>query len=462
MPTTLKTAVLDYLRSGNASPGTRQEYHTTLRKWKQRGRGVPLEKLGHREIREFLDWVYEHAVEEQGTNPGRTANKAREQLRAVAWAWDQELIETPPRFPKRRHPRDVTGRHYLSKAEINALYFASHKLKRPRGWDSPHTVGRYGPLPASLPREEVRHELSPEQRRCPGCGEVRQEIGSETSEQLEFVPASYKVLVHVRVKYACRHCQENVTIAAKPVRPIDKGLPGPGLIAHTVLAKYGDHMPLYRQDDDSTRHGWCSAVARFATGLPLPPIWLSRFTSGCASWCCSHGWCTPTILRRSCSIRRCARPERLVLGLHRRHRTSLHGVRLHHKPRARRPGEVPGRLSRLPASRRLRRLQRHLSGSSGKIVEVACWTHCRRYWWEARTSDSRRAHQALAYIARLYKNERALAGASDEQRCAARQQHALPILNRFGQWLQREQQEVLPKSPIAAAITYTRNQWQAL
>ena len=66
---------------------------------------------------------------------------------------------------------------------------------------------------------------------------------------MEFVPASFKVIEHVRLKYACRRCQEHVAIAAKPPQPIEKGLPGPGLLAHTVLSKYGDHAPLYRQED---------------------------------------------------------------------------------------------------------------------------------------------------------------------------------------------------------------------
>jgi len=83
MSTTFRTAVTNYLRSANPARGTRAEYSTTVRKWKQWGSGVPIEKLGRTEIREFLDWVYELAVTEQGTNPGRTANKAREHLRAI-------------------------------------------------------------------------------------------------------------------------------------------------------------------------------------------------------------------------------------------------------------------------------------------------------------------------------------------------------------------------------------------
>src|SRR5262245_54624882 len=135
MPTSLRRAVTNYLRTGQFAHGTRAEYRTTLKKWTEWGGGVAIEKLGRKEIREFLDWVYERAVEQEGTNPGRTANKAREQLRAIiSWAWEQELIEMPPRFPKPREQRDVAGRHYLPKAEINALYFATHKMKRPRGW----------------------------------------------------------------------------------------------------------------------------------------------------------------------------------------------------------------------------------------------------------------------------------------------------------------------------------------
>ena len=144
MPTTLTTAVSNYLRSGKPARGTQAEYQTTLRKWKQWGGGMPIEKLGRKEIRDFLDWVYDLAVAEHGTNPGRTANKAREHLRAViSWAWDQELIEALPRFPKPKPQRDVAGRHYLTKAEINALYFGTHKMERPRGWDSSFAVGRY-------------------------------------------------------------------------------------------------------------------------------------------------------------------------------------------------------------------------------------------------------------------------------------------------------------------------------
>ena len=132
MATTLKAAVERYLDAKTVARGTRNEYFSTVRKWEQWGGGSPIEELQHKNIREFLDWVHERAVAQEGTNPGRTANKARQHLRAViSWAWKQELIDTLPRFPKPRDQRDVAGRHYLTKAEINALYFATHKLGRP-------------------------------------------------------------------------------------------------------------------------------------------------------------------------------------------------------------------------------------------------------------------------------------------------------------------------------------------
>ncbi|MHB8898169.1 MAG: hypothetical protein ACYC6Y_05440 [Thermoguttaceae bacterium] len=144
MSTTLETAVTKYLSGPCPARGTRKEYRTTLAKWAQWGGGVAIENLGRKEIREFLDWVYEHAVADEGTNPGRTANKAREHLRAViSWAWEQDVIEVPPRFPKPKPQRDVAGRHYLTKAEISALYFATHKMKRPRGWKNAMPIGRY-------------------------------------------------------------------------------------------------------------------------------------------------------------------------------------------------------------------------------------------------------------------------------------------------------------------------------
>lgn len=144
MPTTLESVVAKYLRSGNPAQRTREEYSTTLRKWARWGGAVPLEQLGRKEIRDFLDWVHADSAVRRVRNPGRTSNKVRSHLRAVmSWAWEQDIVEALLRFPKLKPQCDVAGRHYLTKPEISALYFAAYYMKRPPGWNHQSPIGRY-------------------------------------------------------------------------------------------------------------------------------------------------------------------------------------------------------------------------------------------------------------------------------------------------------------------------------
>jgi integrase len=144
MPTTVRKAVEMYLQARDPAHGTRRAYRTTVKKWLAFDGQVPLEKLDRPTLRKFLSWVHEQASASGGSNPGRTSNKARTHLRAVvSWAWENDLVDTPPRFPQPFPARDVAGRHYLTKAEINALYFATHQMPRPQGWRQSIPVGRY-------------------------------------------------------------------------------------------------------------------------------------------------------------------------------------------------------------------------------------------------------------------------------------------------------------------------------
>ncbi len=318
-------------------------------------------------------------------------------------------------------------------------------------------------LPAHLPREQRRYELAEGERQCPGCGESRQEIGQETSEQLEYVPAAFKVIEHVRVKYACRRCEEHVSLAAKPSQPVEKGLPGPGLLAQVVLSKYGDHTPLYRQEDIFSRHG----------------ILIRRSTL--CDWIASAADLAEPLYARMCELVRQSKVIHtddttvpLVDPLAGRTRPARFWAYV---------GDAAGPYSvyDFTDSRKRDGPAQWLEGFSGylqadayggydglyqdprrKIVEVACWAHTRRYWWEAKTTDAARAHQALAFIARLYQIEDAAKELSPADRCALRQAQAVPILAEFGTWLENIAREVLPKSPIGEALRYTQNQWEAL
>ena len=145
VPVDFETAVVMYLRAKEKlAPATRKDYGSTLKKWSEWGKGVDLVHLERSNIRDFLEWVYEKAIRDEGTNPGRTSNKARENLRAImSWCWEHDLLETLPRFPKPKEQRDVAGRHYLTKPELNALYYATYKLQCPRGWNHPVSIGHY-------------------------------------------------------------------------------------------------------------------------------------------------------------------------------------------------------------------------------------------------------------------------------------------------------------------------------
>jgi hypothetical protein len=144
MSISLETVVVKYLDARKLSGGTRKEYKSTIAKWLVWEGHVDIDKIERTHIREFLDWVHEKAIEGGGSNPGRTANKARENLRAIlSWAWEQDFIERLPRFPKPKPQRDVAGRHYLTKPDLNAIYFATYGLEQPRGWKQPFTVGHY-------------------------------------------------------------------------------------------------------------------------------------------------------------------------------------------------------------------------------------------------------------------------------------------------------------------------------
>ena len=106
-----------------------------------------------------------------------------------------------------------------------------------------------------LPRKRVEHEAPEKERICGQCGCPKERIGQEVSEQLEYIPASFYVLEHVCPKYACRLCEGELVRASKPMQPIEKGLPGPGLLAHVITSKYSDHLPLYRLEGIFWRHG---------------------------------------------------------------------------------------------------------------------------------------------------------------------------------------------------------------
>jgi transposase len=319
-------------------------------------------------------------------------------------------------------------------------------------------------LPEHLERIEIEHDL--DDKHCPACGNERCRIGAEISEQLEYFPASFKVLKHIRHKYACAKCDAdgynpNIAVAEKPQQPIDKGLPGPSLLAYITVSKLGDHLPLYRLENifarqkvhiaRSTMCAWMRCAGDLVA--PLVDLMIERVRQSRVI----HTDDT-TVPVQSPGQRQC-RKGRIwcYLGDDANPYTVYD-----YTPSRSRDGPAKW-LTNFTGY-----LQADAYGGydgifhSQNVTEVACWAHARRKFYDAQDSDEQRAAQMLALIGELYAVEREAKEADDEARLALRQERSLPVLARIKTWLDAEQEAVLPRSPMATAITYAQNQWAAL
>jgi len=317
------------------------------------------------------------------------------------------------------------------------------------------------PLPGFLPRQRVEHDLPEEQCTCRACGARLVKIGEETSEQLEYQPASFFVIEHVRGKYACKACEEQVVTSAMPAQPIDKGRPGPGLLAQVITAKYADHLPLNRQVDIFARHGvdlsrqtLCDWVADAA--VLLEPIYRNLTVSVLGG--------------------KVVQTDDTTVPVQDRARTTTRDGRLWVYVGDKNPVDIvydyTATRSRAGPSAVLADFRGYLQAdayagydalyATGRIVEVGCWAHARRYFWDAKAADAPRALLALGVIRQLYRVEAEGKDREAGVRRALRQEQAKPILDRFKTWLDEQADVVLPKSPIGEAVHYARAQWTAL
>jgi transposase len=331
------------------------------------------------------------------------------------------------------------------------------------------------PLPADLPRRRIEHTLPEAERVCPDCGEVCRKFGEEIREQLDYQPASLFVQQHVRFKYACPKCHDHVTAAPAPAAVIDKGLPGPGLLAQIVASKYADHLPLHRLERILGRHG----------------IALARSTL--------CGWMA--------HVAALVRPVVDLMADRARQSKTIHtdATKMPYLDPALAPGRtLSGQMwvyvgdrdqpfdvfdfcrdhsaAGIDAFLRDKRYRGYLNADAhnvydhlfvgGGMTELGCWVHCRRHFYEAKDSDPARAHLVVARIRQLYQAEdeakkiiagQKLAGAqADAVLLRLRREQARPVVTALGQWLREEQPQVLPKSPMGQAIAYALRHWQAL
>lgn len=326
-------------------------------------------------------------------------------------------------------------------------------------------------LPDHLPRKRVEHEITGKDLVCPDCNGEKKRIGEEVSEQLEFVPASLFVIEHVVGKYACPCCGNGVTTATKPMQPIEKGLAGPGLLAHVAVSKYADHLPLNRQEGILARYGveiarstMCGWMAQVAELLrPLHDLARSRTLLSRVI----HTDDTPVdVLDRALQKTRTGRIWVYVGdGEHPYDVFDYTATRKRDGPIAflgvtDNPTPAPGEFTGY--------LQADAYGgydgiyAGRRIIEVAYRAHARRRFVDAESSEPVNAKEALGMIRRLYEIERDAKELTESERKALRQDRARPILDELHAWLGVKKTDVLPRGPLGEAVAYALSNWIAL
>jgi transposase len=313
-----------------------------------------------------------------------------------------------------------------------------------------------------LPHFRHEHDLSEADKQCSGCGRAKDRIGQDESRILEYVPAKLEVHVYVRPKYACRYCKDGVMSPPPPMRPIARGIAGPGLIAQIIVGKFGDHLPLYRQEDFFTRHGlhiprstlcdWVQAAAEL-----LRPLYQRQKELVLQS---PILWTDDTPVTVLTSGKQGSRQGRFWTYIGEQHPYSVYDFT---ESRAR---DGPAKF--------LAGFQGYLHadayggydhiylGSNDAIREVACWAHARRKFFDTRDSSPRDAHQILEWIRQLYDIEDQAQPLSADARHEMRASQAEPVLALINARLAELERRTLPKSALAKAVWYARNQWRAL
>ena len=320
-------------------------------------------------------------------------------------------------------------------------------------------------FPAYLPREDNLIEL--QQSACPDCGGTLKHLSDDVSEMLELEPVRFKVIRIVRPKLACTGC-DTIVQAPAPPRPIERGMAGPGLLAHVLTSKYADHLPLYRQSEIFARQGVELERSLLAQWVGTTSALLAPLTEA---------------LRRHVLAAHVVNADDTPIPVLAPGRGSVKTGRLWTYVRDERPWaahSAPAVWFDYTADRKGAHPQRHLDGfsgvlqadayagysklyESGRVSEAACWAHARRKFVDlCEVHQSPLAAQILERIGVLYAIESEIRGRSPSERQAIRHARSRPLLSELQTYLQKTLPTLSQKSELAKAIRYALNRWDAL
>ena len=327
-----------------------------------------------------------------------------------------------------------------------------------------------GALPRHLPREEI--VLEPETKTCPCCGGTMHRIGEDTAERLDVVPARIKVIVTRRPKYGCRACEGSVVQAPAPARLIEGGLPTEVLVAHVLVGKYADHLPLYRQ---------CQIYAR--QGIELDRSTLADWVGRAAAELRPLHQRLLELLKRSAKLFMDETTAPVLDPGRRKTKTGyLWAIARDDRPwKGTDPPAVaylyaPGRgaehpIEQLAGFDGILQVDGYTAYNAladprrdgGPVTLAYCWSHVRRRFYEiAQGGNAPIAEEALSRIGALYRIERLVSGRAADQRRAVRQDSCQPIVGNLRTWLEAQLAKVPGRSRIAEAIRYALRLWPGL
>lgn len=320
------------------------------------------------------------------------------------------------------------------------------------------------PLPEHLPREDEIHEPT---CTCPNCGGVMRRLGEDVTEVLDYVPASFKVMRHVRPKLSCRVC-ETIVQVPMPSLPIERGRPGPGLLAHVLVAKYADHLPLYRQSGIYAREGVELERSTLADWVGRSVALLDPLVAALRRHVVAsdvlHGDDTPVPV--------------LAPGLGKTKTGRLWAYVRDGRPHGSK--YPPAAVFFYSPDRKGEHPQNHLKGfhgilhadgyagfnaifDGGQVAEAACWAHARRKFFDVHAANgSPIAKEALDRIGALYGIEDGIRGKPPDERGRCREEKALPLIADLKAWLEAKLPKLSAKTDLAAAMRYAIGRWDAL
>lgn len=320
-------------------------------------------------------------------------------------------------------------------------------------------------LPDHLPRELVEHGA--DARACTACGGALRRLGEDATEVLDYVPGRFRVVRHVRPRFSCRAC-EAVAQAPAPRLPIRRGRATAGLLAHILVAKYADHLPLYRQSAMYAREGVALERSTLADWVGQSAALLRPLVDALARHVMAggvlHADDTPVPV--------------LAPGTGRTRTGRLWAYLRDERPHA---GEAPPAvLYRYSPDRRAEHPRAHLAAfrgvlqadgypgfdglyEGGRVREAACWAHARRRFYELHAAgQAPLATEAVRRIGLLYEVERGVGGLPPDERARLRQARAGPLLDELRAWLTGTLARVPGRGDLAKAIRYALSRWEAL